>query len=139
MDFRKQRLSISEAKAIDMVDYLSGLGYQPAKIRNADYWYLSPFRNEKVPSFKVNRKLNCWYDHGLGKGGSIIDFGIELYSCSVGDFLQNLKGDFSFHQPIFQKSERPEKESKIAILQSAKLTSIPLLRYLEQRRIPVEI
>ena len=139
MDFRKQRLTISEAKAIDMVDYLSGLGYQPAKIRNADYWYSSPLRNEKVPSFKINRKLNCWYDHGLGRGGSIIDFGIEFYGCSVGEFLQKLNGDFSFHQPFFQQSERPEKERKITILQTFKLTSVPLLRYLEQRRIPVEI
>jgi hypothetical protein len=139
MDFRKQRLSISEAKAIDMVDYLSGLGYQPAKVRNVDYWYSSPLRNEKVPSFKINRKLNCWYDHGLGKGGSIIDFGIEFYGCSVGEFLQKLNGDFSFHQPVFEQVETPEKESKITILQSFKLTSIPLLRYLEQRRVPVEI
>ena len=139
MDFRKQRLSISEAKSIDMVDYLSGLGYQPAKIRNADYWYSSPLRVEKTPSFKINRKLNCWYDHGLGKGGNIIDFGIKFHGCSVGEFLQKLNGDFSFHQPVFQQAEKPEKESKITVLQSFKLTSIPLLRYLEQRRIPVEI
>lgn len=139
MGFRKQRLSISEAKAIDMVDYLSGLGYRPAKVRNADYWYLSPLRNEKTPSFKVNRKLNCWYDHGLGKGGNIIDFGIEFHGCSVREFLQKLNGDFSFHQPVFQQAEKPEKESRIIILQTIKLTSTPLLRYLEQRRIPVEI
>ena len=139
MDFRKQRLSISEAKAIDMVDYLSGLGYQPAKIKNADYWYASPLRNEKIPSFKINKKLNCWYDHGLAKGGNIIDFGIEFYGCSVGEFLQKLNGGFSFPQPVFQQSEISEKESKIIILQSFKLTSFPLLQYLEQRRIPIEI
>ena len=88
MDFRKQRLSISDAKEIDMVDYLSGLGHQPATIRNSDYWYCSPLRNEKKPSFKINRKINCWYDHGLGKGGTIIDFGIRFHGCSVGEFLQ---------------------------------------------------
>lgn len=139
MGFRKQRLSISEAKAIDLVDYLSGLGYQPTKIRNADYWYSSPLRNEKTPSFKINRKLNRWYDHGLGKGGNIIDFGIRFYGCSVGEFLQKINGDFSFHQPVSQQSEIRENESKIIILESSKLTSIPLLRYLEQRRIPFEI
>src|SRR5690554_4765898 len=131
MGFRKQKLSINEAKAIDMVDYLSGLGYRPAKIRNADYWYSSPLRNEKTPSFKINRKMNCWYDHGLGKGGNIIDFGIEFHGCSVGEFLQKLDGGFSFHQPVSQQQEVPEKESKIIVLQSYKLTSIPLLRYLE--------
>jgi DNA primase len=139
MGFRKKGLSISEAKAIDMVDYLSGLGYQPTKIRNADYWYCSPLRNEKTPSFKINRKLNCWYDHGIGKGGTIIDFGIQFYGCSVGEFLQKVNGDFSFHEPALQESEIKEKENRITILQSDKLTAFALLRYLEQRRIPVEI
>ena len=36
-----------------MIDYLSKLGYQPAKIKNNDYWYLSPLREERTPSFKV--------------------------------------------------------------------------------------
>lgn len=139
MDFRKQGLSISEAKAIDMVDYLSGLGYQPTKIRNADYWYSSPLRVEKTPSFKINRKLNCWYDHGLGKGGNIIDFGIRFYSCSVSEFLQKLNDNFSYHRPVFKRSEMPEKESKITILQDNELTSFALLRYLEKRRIPIEV
>lgn len=139
MDFRKQGLSISEAKAIDMVDYLSGLGYQPTKIRNADYWYSSPLRVEKTPSFKINRKLNCWYDHGLGKGGNIIDFGIRFYSCSVSEFLQKLNDNFSYHRPVFKQSEMPEKESKITILQDNELTSFALLRYLEKRRIPIEV
>ena len=55
MDFRKQKLSIVEAKEMDMVQYLSLLGYEPSNIRNNDYWYLSPLRQEKTPSFKVNR------------------------------------------------------------------------------------
>ncbi len=56
---------------MDMVEYLQKLGYQPQKIRNNDYWYLSPLRDEKTASFKVNRKLNAWYDFGLGQGGNI--------------------------------------------------------------------
>ena len=64
-----------EVKQLDIVDYLEKLGHRPQKIRNNDYWYLSPLREEKEPSFKVNRKLNVWYDHGLGKGGNIIDLG----------------------------------------------------------------
>jgi len=49
--------SIHEARQQDMVDYLQQLGYLPEKIRGNDYWYLSPLRNEKTPSFKVNRRL----------------------------------------------------------------------------------
>jgi hypothetical protein len=35
-------------------------------------WYLSPFRNEATPSFKVNQSANLWYDFGEGKGGTVI-------------------------------------------------------------------
>ena len=140
MEFSKQqRLSIAKAKAMDMVDYLSKLGYKPAKIRNNDYWYLSPLRDEKTPSFKVNRKLNRWYDHGLGKGGNLIDFAILHQNCTIGEFLQKLNGDFSFHQPIFHQPNESKTEKKLNILQQFSISSFALLRYLEQRRIPIDV
>jgi DNA primase len=141
MDFRKQWVSLTAVKETDMVDYLFALGYQPTKIRNADYWYRSPLRDEKTPSFKVNRRLNKWFDHGLGKGGNLIDFGIAYYQCSVSDFLQKFGVDFSVHQPGVDRSfERQyESESKIQILQVKPLFSTPLLHYLSQRKIPAKI
>ncbi|MDE3183185.1 MAG: toprim domain-containing protein [Bacteroidota bacterium] len=140
MDFGKQqRLSIQEAKEMDMVDYLSNLGYKPAKIRNADYWYLSPLRNEKTPSFKVNRKLNRWYDHGLGEGGDLVDFAILYQNCTIGEFLQKLNSDFSFRQPVFHQPEQLKTEKKITIFQDYSISSFALLRYVEQRRIPIDI
>jgi len=141
MDFRKQLVSLAAVKDTDMVDYLSALGYEPAKIRNADYWYISPLRNEKTPSFKVNRRLNKWFDHGLGKGGNLVDFGIEYYQCSVNDFLQKFGVDFSVHQPGLDRSfqKQYESEGKIQILQVKPLFSTPLLHYLSQRKIPLKI
>lgn len=128
MDFGKQqRLSIQEAKEMDMVDYLSNLGYKPAKIRNADYWYLSPLRNEKTPSFKVNRKLNRWYDHGLGEGGDLVDFAILYQNCTIGEFLQKLNSDFSFRQPVFHQPEQLKTEKKITIFQDYSISSFALL------------
>ena len=61
-------MNCAEANQIDMVDYLLSLGYQPQKIRSENHWYISPLRNEKEPSFKVNKTKNVWSDHGLGKG-----------------------------------------------------------------------
>ncbi|MDT0678723.1 toprim domain-containing protein [Autumnicola musiva] len=140
MDFRKQKLSIAEAKEMDMVQYLSSIGHEPSKIRNNDYWYLSPLRQEKTPSFKVNQKLNRWYDHGLGTGGNIIDFGIAHYGCSVGEFLKKLNGGFSFQKPFKNRSKienQPEHQLKIS--KDVELNSHALIRYLKQRKIPVEI
>src|SRR3954464_8920265 len=90
MNVRKQAISCEEVKQIDMVDYLSSLGHEPRKIRKQDYWYLSPLRDEKTPSFKVNRKLNKWYDFGDGRGGNLVDFGILYYRCTVSEFLQKV-------------------------------------------------
>lgn len=140
MDFRNKWLSISEAKEIDMVSFLAGLGYEPSKIRNNDYWYHSPLRDEKTPSFKVNRRLNCWYDHGLGKGGNLIDFAILYHGCTISELLQNLSGNFSFHEPVPRTTfTKQEQESQLKILGDFALSSSALLRYLQQRRIPVDI
>ncbi|MFT4152888.1 toprim domain-containing protein [Parafilimonas sp.] len=138
--FQEKRLSISEAREMDMVDYLSGLGYTPSKIRNNDYWYLSPLRVEKTPSFKINRKLNRWYDHGLGKGGNLVDFAVLYHRCTIGELLQNLTANFSLQQPIIsQPLIQQEPESQIKILGDFILSSTALLRYLHQRRIPIDI
>src|SRR6476469_6025931 len=94
----KHNSFLATVKQIDLVDYLSSLGYQLQKIRNNDYWYLSPLREEKTASFKVNRKLNAWYDHGIGKGGNMVDFGILYHHCSITELLQKLSSSFSFHR-----------------------------------------
>lgn len=63
-------MNISEAKQIRIVDYLRLLGHEPKNARGGQYWYLSPFREEKTPSFKVNDRLNEWYDFGAATGAT---------------------------------------------------------------------
>lgn len=116
------------------------LGFRPDKIRNNDYWYASPLREEKTPSFKVNRKLNVWYDHGIGLGGTIIDFGILYHNCSVAELLQKLRSDFSFHQPVSKKGSLTLIETPpIKIINATPITSSALRTYLKQRCIPVDL
>jgi hypothetical protein len=136
-----KQISLDEARNIDLVDYLSKLGHTPSKIRSLDYWYLSPFREEKTPSFKINRKLNCWYDHGMGKGGNLIDFAILYHNCTVGEFLRELNGYFSFHQPISLSSKQNAEnfESKIEVVSERNICSLSLERYLTHRRIPIAV
>jgi len=141
-----KKIVVKDAKQIDLVDYLSKLGYQPKKISNNDYWYLSPLRRENTASFKVNRRLNIWYDFGLAKGGSLIDFGILYHKCSVSEFLDMLteQKTLSFHQPISLKTERPNVEAvekgKIHIQDIRNpIQSTALFQYLSSRKISVEI
>ncbi len=140
MNFNNKRLSISEAKEIDLVDYLTSLGHEPSKIRNNDYWYLSPLRAENVASFKVNRKINRWYDHGLGKGGNLVDFAVLYHDCTIKELLERLDGSFSPKAAINYKEERKSyPESRIKVVSKQSLFAYPLLRYLQQRHIPIQI
>ena len=55
-------MTIAEAKRLCIVDYLASLGYHAQCVKSGQYWYRSPFRQEQTPSFKVNSRLNEWYD-----------------------------------------------------------------------------
>lgn len=88
-------MNCAEANQIDLVEYLDLLGYQPQKIRNDDYWYLSPLRNEQKPSFKVNKLKNVWYDHGFGKGGKTVNFAMQYFNCGLSEALLKIP---LFHQ-----------------------------------------
>lgn len=133
------------ANGMDLTNYLLGLGYEPVNVKGNDYWYLSPLREEKNPSFKVNRKLNLWFDHGTGKGGNLVDFGTSYFNCSVRAFLSRLSSQengVSFHQHLAGEKKKiltQEGDSKIKVLSDRKITSSQLLQYLEKRNIDVEV
>ncbi|CAA9194895.1 hypothetical protein FLA105534_00380 [Flavobacterium bizetiae] len=140
MDFSEKGPSLEEVKAMDMVSYLSVLGYEPSKISNDEYWYLSPLRNERTASFKINRSINRWYDHGMGKGGSLIDFGMQYFNCSFGDFLIGHCRNIPLqHSIIAFRNSSEKKQSKIIILKEEPLQSPALLQYLKQRKISLRI
>lgn len=141
-----ENLSCNEAKKMDLVDYLFSLGYQPVKIRGNDYWYRSPLRNEKTASFKVNRKLNVWYDHSLQKGGNLVDFGILFHRCSISELLQKLVQQNIVPFQLCKPFDPPAsfspagEKGKIIVLDSRHNIKLSALKdYLDYRKIPLEI
>lgn len=143
----QRKILCKQANQIDMVDYLEKLGHSPQKIRNNDYWYLSPLREEKTASFKVNRSKNVWYDHAIGKGGTLVDFGKLYYQCTVKDLLFKLENEkgmiVSFHPQkntiAGEKKELSNQSSKITIISSAEINNPTLQNYLQSRHIPLDI
>jgi len=137
-------LSIDQIRELDLVDYLASLGHQPEHIRKGiDYWYLSPLRLEGEASFKVNRGINRWYDHGLGKGGNLIDFGLAYFGCTMRELMDKFTPGFSFQQHSFKPAadgySAAEKESRITVLSDRDLFAYPLINYLHERHIPVSV
>lgn len=139
MKFRNNLPSVEEVKNTDIVGYLSSLGFEPAKVTRNDYWYLSPFRDETTPSFKVNRNLNRWYDFGEGAGGNLVDFGIKFYNCSVSEFLKKMNRNFSFQQQHIPLNQKDKEAKKIKVIDEREISSLVLIRYLHRRRIPLDI
>lgn len=138
-------MTTEQAKQLDIVVYLEKHDIRPVKVSGHQYWYYSPFRNEHTPSFKVNRLFNLWYDFGEGKGGTLIDLGIRLESCTVKDFLITLndchvggKISFSFGQP-YRIANSNRRKPAIKILSTHIISSPRLFQYLHSRKINVEI
>lgn len=138
MNRNEEWLSCDQINEIDLVSYLQELGYQPRKIRNRDYWYLSPFRKERTASFKVNRKINCWYDHGLAEGGTLVDFGLKYHACTLSELLKMFNGNNAFFLQTTPKLEKfLPKEEKLMVKTVEPLTSVALLNYIETRGVDV--
>lgn len=139
MDYRK-KLTCKAAREIDLVEYLSALGFEPAKIRGHQFWYFSPFRNERTPSFKIDRNRNRWFDFGEGIGGSIIDFAIRYSGFTIAEFLKSLElnDSYTFMTPpenIIQSKPEPS----IVVQNVRPIFSSYLLEYLEERRISIDL
>lgn len=139
MEQKEQVLSCRAAREIDMVFYLESMGYKPAMIRGSDHWYSSPLRLERTPSFKVNRHLNRWFDFGLGKGGNLIDFGIQYYNCSVSDLLKRLAGHTGIATRSIPTASVPDTESKVKITAIKEIRHLALHQYVGRRNIPLAL
>ena len=50
--------NIEEVKKIPLEDFLGRAGFSPVRRQGDSVWYLSPFRRERTPSFKVSLSLN---------------------------------------------------------------------------------
>ena len=104
-----------QANNISISEYLSSIGIYPK--RNLGYYsfYLSPFREERTASFKVDHRLNLWIDFGDShSGGTLVDLILKLNpGFAVEDALSHLSdlnlGSFSSHQhtPLQEADIKP--------------------------------
>ena len=82
------RMNCKQAnESIHLADVMNKLGYDVLKKEKGgnECRYLSPFRSEAEPSFYINIKNNCWYDHGEGQGSySVVDFAIRYLQANGG-------------------------------------------------------
>ena len=131
------KLKCDTAREIPITEFLRRSGYSPVKENRHSDWYLSPIRKENEASFKVSKIRNRWYDHGIGKGGNIIDLVVEMNNrCSVQEalsILSNTVPSFSFQKQNTLTMLNPETEIRIDKILPIRHPA--LVKYLNSRNI----
>ena len=82
---------MNDLKNISIRDFLSRRGILPKYERNGYGMYLSPLRDERTPSFKVDYMRNLWYDFGLGEGGTLRTLVMRLEQCGSREAVRRLQ------------------------------------------------
>ena len=122
--------------------YLASIGYKPKFQRGNNFWFCSPFRQEKHPSFKINAKKNIWIDFGLTnhkRGGNLVDF-VALYNhVSIPEALRILSTNKINPHISFSPNQQEPKQTRINIKRISPLRNPLLIDYVESRKIPIEI
>tara|TARA_R110002012_G_scaffold253877_1_gene432932 strand:- start:32215 stop:33069 length:855 start_codon:yes stop_codon:yes gene_type:complete len=132
---KKEKLSCENARKISIVKALEFLGHLPTRNSEKEAWFLSPLRSETQASFKVSKILNCWYDHGLGKGGNCIDLICEHLKVSVSDALAILAQVETETNNLPIQQQTHFKKSGVTIKQVKSIQHPALAQYLKKRKI----
>lgn len=69
---------------------------------------LSPFKDEKTPSFSVRRENGTWYDFSSGKGGNLYTFVKHYFNCSSREAANIIKGYAGYDGEVVAPKERYE-------------------------------
>jgi len=129
---------------VSLVDLLARLGFQPLRKSGKETIYLSMLRDsDTTPSFSVNDKMGTWYDHGAGRGGNIIDFGLQFWKdLSFPEVLEKIVAacdlDWTIQKPPLEnrRKEIPVKVPHYLIQEIKELgNNSAITGYLETRGI----
>ena len=119
--------------------YLAERGLHPTKDNPRYGLYLSPLREERTPSFKVDYVQNLWYDFGLGEGGSIIDLVMRLERCDFVQAVRLLGNGERTHIPAPVSSSVSPSVTTFRTLFDMPLRHPALVGYLSSRGIKPDI
>ena len=135
-------MTIEEAKAIDLREFLTAIDCREVKTRGRNHWYRSPFRAEHDASFKVNSERNEWFDFGIGRGGNIIELGKLLYNTTyIPEILRHIE---AYAAKIPNEKEFPSKQVHVEDTSKSNIQLLPLshpalLYYVRDRGVDIEV
>ena len=131
--------TIQAIKHLSIRAYLAEQGLHPTKDNPRYGLYLSPLREEHMPSFKVDYVRNLWYDFGLGEGGSIIDLVMRLERCDFAHAVRLLRNRERVPIAAPRSLSPLSTVPALRILSDTPLRHSALLDYLRRRGIVPEV
>ena len=99
----------------DIVDVVSGY-VRLSKRSGANQFGLCPFHSEKTPSFSVNQEKQIYHCFGCGKGGSVINFIMEIENLGYRDAVAFLARRAGMAMPQEQEDAESRKRARMLAL-----------------------
>ena len=99
----------------DIVDVVSGY-VRLSKRSGANQFGLCPFHSEKTPSFSVNQEKQIYHCFGCGKGGSVINFIMEIENLGYRDAVAFLARRAGMAMPQEQEDAESRKRARMLSL-----------------------
>ena len=99
----------------DIVDVVSGY-VRLSKRSGANQFGLCPFHSEKTPSFSVNAEKQIYHCFGCGKGGSVINFIMEIENLGYRDAVAFLARRAGMTMPEEQNDAESRKRARMLSL-----------------------
>lgn len=127
--------------SIDIAEYISQ--YVELEEKGGELWGLSPFKDEKTPSFSVCPEKKYFYDFSAGFGGNLLDFVMRYHRVNLRDGVGLLKkyANISDQQATgtarmeaTKVARRYRRKSRSAVKSTAKILSANYMDYYEFRQ-----
>ncbi|MDR1506932.1 MAG: DNA primase [Treponema sp.] len=107
---------ITEASKQAVLDRLDAVAvvedYLRLEKKSGRYWGLCPFHHEKTPSFTVDPDRKLYYCFGCHKGGTVVDFIMEMDKLSFGEALETLAKKFGIELAYESGNFAPDTERR---------------------------
>jgi hypothetical protein len=133
-------MNIAQAKKISITEYLRAIGIRPVKENDISAWYHAPHRADCTPSFKVNKNINLWYDFATRQNGDLIDLCKIIYKTGrTSEVLKLIEENTHIPEMTFNKSSAGAASQAFTDVKTGRLRSTPLLSYLRERCIDIDI
>lgn len=91
-------------QSIDIVEFISR--FADLELKGGEWWCLSPFTEEKTPSFSVRREEGKFYDFSSGIGGNVLTFVKYYYKVSAPKAVEILKEYAGFDGEITEPKKK---------------------------------